>query len=49
MVEGPIEKVTRKEMAIAVKPGQAAGPSEVCAEMVLPVEIDVMIDFANVY
>ena len=34
MVEGPGEKVTREEMAIAIKamkPGKAAGPSEVCA------------------
>ena len=37
MVEGPIKNVTRKEMAIAIKvmkPGKAAGPSEVCAEMI---------------
>ena len=37
MVEGPINNVTREEMAIAIKvmkPGKAAGPSEVCAEMI---------------
>ena len=37
MVEGPIKKVTREEMATAIKvmePGKAAGPSEVCAEMI---------------
>ena len=35
--EGPIKKVTREEMAIAInvmKPGKAAEPSEVCAEMI---------------
>ena len=37
MVEGPIKNVTRKEMVIAIKVmklGKAAGPSEVCAEMI---------------
>ena len=37
MVEGPVEKVTRKETTIAIKaikPGMAAEPSEVCAEMI---------------
>ena len=37
MVEGPIRNVPREEMAIAIKvmkPGRAAGPSEVCAEMI---------------
>ena len=37
MVEGPIKNVTREEMAIAIKvmkPGKAAGPSKVCAEMI---------------
>ena len=37
MVEGPIKKVTREEMAIVIKvmkPGKAPGPSEVCAEMI---------------
>ena len=37
MVEGPIKNVTRKEMVIAIKvmkPGKAAGPSEVYAEMI---------------
>ena len=30
---GHVEKVTRKEMAIAMKPGKGAGPSKVCPEM----------------
>ena len=37
MEEGPIKDVTRKEMAMAIKvmkPGKAARPSEVCAEMI---------------
>ena len=37
MVEGPIKNVTREEMARAIKvmkPVKAAGPSEVCAEMI---------------
>ena len=37
MVEGPIKNVTREEMTIALKvmkPGKAAGPFEVCAEMI---------------
>ena len=37
MMEGPIENVTCKEMAISIKvmkPGKVAGPSEVCAEMI---------------
>ena len=37
MIEGPIKNVTREEMAIAIKvmkPRKAAGPSEVCAEMI---------------
>ena len=37
MIEGPIENVTRNEMAIAIKvmkPRKAAGPSEVCAEII---------------
>ena len=36
-VEGPIKNVTSEETAIAIKmmkPGKAAGPSEVCAEMI---------------
>ena len=36
-VEGPIKNVTSEEMAIVIKmmkPGKAAGPSEVCAEMI---------------
>ena len=35
-VEGSVKNVTREEMTIAIevmKPGKAAGPSEVCAEM----------------
>ena len=37
MIEGLIKNVTRDEMAIAIKvmkPGMAAGLSEVCAEMI---------------
>ena len=37
MVEGPIKSVTPEEMAIAIKvmkSGKAAGPSEVCAEVI---------------
>ena len=37
VLEGPVEKVTREEIAIAtkaVKPEKAAGPSEVCAKMI---------------
>ena len=37
MVEGPIKNVTVDEMTMAIKvikPGKAAGPSEVCAEMI---------------
>ena len=37
MVERPIKNVSRVEMAIAIKvmkPGKAAGPSEVCAEII---------------
>ena len=37
MVEGPIKNVTHEEMVIAIKvmkPGKAAGPSKVCAEMI---------------
>ena len=37
MAEGPIKNVPREEMTIAtkvMKPGKAAGPSEVCAEMI---------------
>ena len=35
MVEGPIKNVTREEMAMAIKvmkPGKAAGPSEMCRD-----------------
>ena len=37
MLKGPIKNVTQEEMAIAIKvmkPGKAAGPSEVCAKMI---------------
>ena len=37
VVKGSIKNVTHEEMAIAIqvmKPGKAAGPSEVCAEMI---------------
>ena len=37
MVEGLIEKVSYKEMVMAInamKPGKAAEPTEVCAEMI---------------
>ena len=37
MVEGLIRKASREEMAMAIKvmkPGNAAGPSEVCAEII---------------
>ena len=37
MVKGPIKNVTRQEIAIVIKvmkPGKAAGPSEVCAKMI---------------
>ena len=37
MTQGPIKNVTHKEMAIAIKvmkSGKAAGPSEVCAEII---------------
>ena len=37
MVQGPTKNDTCKEMAMAIKmmkPGKAAGPSEVCAEMI---------------
>ena len=36
MAEGPNKNVTHKEMVIAIKvikPGKAAGPSDVCAKM----------------
>ena len=46
MVEGPIKNVTREEMAIAVKvmkPGKAARPSEVCAEISASGEVGVSV------
>ena len=42
MVEGAIKNVTCKEIAIAIKvmkPGKAAGPSEVCAENTSGIQI----------
>ena len=53
MVKGSIKNVTREEMAIAVKvmkPGKAAGPSEVCAEMTYAsreVGISVMVELCQ--
>ena len=53
MVEGPIKIVTQKEMAIAIKvmkPGKAAEPSKVCAEMVSDsgeVEVSVMVELCQ--
>ena len=50
MVEGPIKNVTQEEMAIAIKvmkPGKAAGLSEVCAEMIFvsgEVGVSVMVE-----
>ena len=55
MIEGNNKKVNRKEMAIAIKvmkPGKAAGPSEVCAGMISAsgkVEVNMMRNFANAY
>ena len=53
MVEGPIKNVSREEMAIAIKvmkQGKAAGPSEVCADMISAsgeVGVSVMVELAN--
>ena len=53
MVEGPIKNVTREEMVIAIKvikPRKAAGPSEVCAEMISAsgeVGISVMVELCQ--
>ena len=53
MVEGLIKNVTREEMSIAikmVKVGKAAGPSEVCAEMISAsgeVEVSVMVELCQ--
>ena len=53
MVEGPINNVTCKEMAIAIKvikPGKGAGRSEVCAEMISAsgeVGISVMVELCQ--
>ena len=53
MVKGPIKKVTREEMVIAVeaiKPGKTAGPSEVCAQIISAseeVEIAVMMELCQ--
>ena len=52
-VEGPIENVTGEEMAIAIKvmkPGKAAGPSEVSAEMISAsgeVEVSVIVELCQ--
>ena len=54
VVERPIEKITRKNMAIAIKvmkPDKVFGPSEVCAELITASGesgITVMTNFANV-
>ena len=53
MVEGPIKNVTREEMAIPIKeikPRKAAGPSEVCAEMIsasVEVGVSVMLELCQ--
>ena len=54
MVEEPIKNVIREEMAIAIKvmkPGKAAGPSEVCAEMMISacgeVGVSVMVELCQ--
>ena len=53
MVEGPIKNVTREEMAIAIKeikPRKAAGPSEVCAEIIsasAEVGVSVMVELCQ--
>ena len=50
---GPIKNVTREEMTIAIKvtkPKKAAGPSEVCAEMISAsgeVGVSVMVDLCQ--
>ena len=51
--EGPIKKVTHEEMAIAInvmKPGKAAKPSEICAEIISAsgkVWINVMVELCQ--
>ena len=53
MVEGPIKKVSREEVAIpikAMKPGKVAGPSEVCAKMISAsreVRVSVMVELCQ--
>ena len=53
MVEGPIKNVNCKEIAIAIKmmkPGKAARPLEVCAEMISAsgeVGVSMMVELAN--
>ena len=53
MVEGPIKNVTCEEMVIAIKvmkPGKAAGPSEVCAEIISAsreVRVSVMVELCQ--
>ena len=34
MVEGPITNVTCEEMAIVIKPGKVAGPSQLCVKII---------------
>ena len=54
MIEGPIKNVTCKEIEIAIKvikPGDAAGLSEVCAEMISAsgkAGVSVMVERASV-
>ena len=53
MVEGPVERVSREEVVKALgkmKAGKAAGPSEVCVEMIAASEeigIDVMVELCQ--
>ena len=52
MEEGPIKNVTGEEIAIAIKvmkPRKAAGPFEVCAEMIFAREerVSVMMEFCQ--
>ena len=53
VVEGPLKNVTCEKMAIAIKvmkPGKAAGPSEVCAKMISAsgeTEVSVMVELCK--
>ena len=53
MIKGPIKKVTHKKMMTAIKvmkPGKAAGPSEVCAEILSAsgeVGVNVMVELCQ--